>query len=116
MSTTDIWSLVPKARRIVVKIGSSTLTRNGQLRPDKFTALARDVSGLIESGRQVVVVSSGAIAIGAHRLGWGHAGESILEKQAAAAVGASSSEARQAAAPELARRIHELIVTDSTVM
>jgi glutamate 5-kinase len=87
MSTTDIWSLVPKARRIVVKIGSSTLTRNGQLRPDKFTALARDVSGLIESGRQVIVVSSGAIAIGAHRLGWDHAGESILEKQAAAAVG-----------------------------
>ena len=84
MSTTDIWSLVPKARRIVVKIGSSTLTRNGQLRPDKFTALARDVAGLIESGRQVLVVSSGAIAIGAHRLGWGHAGESVLEKQAAA--------------------------------
>jgi glutamate 5-kinase len=87
MSAVDIWKLVPAAQRIVVKVGSSTLTRNGSIRPEKFTALARDVSRLIESGRQVVVVSSGAIAIGAHRLGWDHAGESILEKQAAAAVG-----------------------------
>ena len=87
MSAVDAWKLVPQARRIVVKIGSSTLTRDGRLRPDKFTGLARDVSRLIQSGRQVVVVSSGAIAIGAHRLGWGHAGESVREKQAAAAVG-----------------------------
>ncbi len=87
MSALDAWKLVPQARRIVVKIGSSTLTRDGRLRPDKFTALARDVSRLIQSGRQVVVVSSGAIAIGAHRLGWSHAGESVREKQAAAAVG-----------------------------
>lgn len=87
MSAVDIWKLVPAAQRIVVKVGSSTLTRNGRIRPAKFTALARDISRLIESGRQVVVVSSGAIAIGAHRLGWDHAGESILEKQAAAAVG-----------------------------
>jgi len=87
MSTADAWKIVPAAKRIVVKIGSSTLTRDGKLRPDKFTQIARDVSRVIESGRQVVVVSSGAIAVGAHRLGWEHAGESIPEKQAAAAVG-----------------------------
>jgi glutamate 5-kinase len=87
MSAVDAWKSVPEAKRIVVKIGSSTLTRDGQLRPDKFTLLARDVSRLIESGRQVIVVSSGAIAVGAHQLGWPHAGESIREKQAAAAVG-----------------------------
>jgi len=87
MSAVDAWKSVPEAKRIVVKIGSSTLTRGGQLRPDKFTLLAQDVSRLIESGRQVIVVSSGAIAIGAHQLGWQHAGESIREKQAAAAVG-----------------------------
>jgi glutamate 5-kinase len=87
MSAVDAWKLVPQARRIVVKIGSSTLTRDGQLRPNKFTALSRDVSRLIQRGRLVVVVSSGAIAFGAHRLGWGHAGESVREKQAAAAVG-----------------------------
>ena len=87
MSAVDAWKIVPAAKRIVVKIGSSTLTRDGQLRPDKFTVLAHDVSRLVESGRQVVVVSSGAITVGAHRLGWGHAGESVREKQAAAAVG-----------------------------
>jgi glutamate 5-kinase len=87
MTTDAAWKIVPRARRIVVKVGSSTLTRDGQLRRDKFTALARDVARLIDSGRQVVVVSSGAIALGAHRLGWGHVGESIREKQAAAAVG-----------------------------
>ena len=87
MSTVDAWNIVPAAKRIVVKIGSSTLTRDGKLRPDKFTRLARDVSRVIETGRQVIVVSSGAIAVGAHRLGWKHAGESVREKQAAAAVG-----------------------------
>ncbi len=87
MSELDAWKIVPAAKRIVVKIGSSTLTRDGRLRPHKFSAIAKDVSQLIEKGRQVVVVSSGAIAVGAHRLGWKHAGESIREKQAAASVG-----------------------------
>ena len=87
MSEIDAWKRVTEAKRIVVKIGSSTLTRDGKLRPDKFSTLARDVSQLIAMGRQVVVVSSGAIAVGAHRLGWTHAGESVREKQAAAAVG-----------------------------
>jgi glutamate 5-kinase len=87
MSEINAWKLVPRAKRIVVKIGSSTLTRDGLLRPQKFTALARDVSRLVEGGRQVVLVSSGAIAVGAHQLGWAHAGESVREKQAAAAVG-----------------------------
>jgi glutamate 5-kinase len=81
------WQIVPRARRIVLKVGSSTLTREGRLRPEKFTALARDVARVLETGRQIVVVSSGAIAVGAHRLGWSHTGESVRQKQAAAAVG-----------------------------
>jgi len=87
MSADASWKLIPRARRIVLKIGSSTITRDGKLRPDKFTEVARDVAALMEEGRQVVVVSSGAIAVGAHRLGWEHAGGSVREKQAAAAVG-----------------------------
>lgn len=87
MSGPDPWLGVKRARRIVVKIGSSTLTRDGRLRPDKFTAIARDVAAVMDAGRQVVLVSSGAIAVGAHRLGWTHAGHSVREKQAAAAVG-----------------------------
>jgi glutamate 5-kinase len=76
-----------EARRIVVKVGSSTLTRNGKLRPRKFSELARSISELADAGREVILVSSGAIAAGSHRLGWDHGGRSIPEKQAAAAVG-----------------------------
>lgn len=87
MTSDASWKGVARAKRIVLKIGSSTLTREGVLRPEKFTAIARDVVALMEGGRQVVLVSSGAIAVGAHRLGWSHAGKSVREKQAAAAVG-----------------------------
>ena len=76
-----------KARRIVVKVGSSVLTDRGTLRPRVFTEIARQVSQLREQGRDVVVVSSGAIAIGSRELGWDGPGRSIPEKQAAAAVG-----------------------------
>lgn len=75
------------ARRIVVKVGSSILTAAGAVRPRVFTELIRQVADLTEQGRQVVVVSSGAVAMGSHRLGWAHPGRSIPEKQAAAAVG-----------------------------
>jgi glutamate 5-kinase len=76
-----------RARRIVVKVGSSILTRDGALRPRVFADVARQVTGLCDAGREVVVVSSGAIAIGSRELGWDVPGRSIPEKQAAAAVG-----------------------------
>jgi glutamate 5-kinase len=76
-----------RARRIVVKVGSSVLTRDGALRPRIFSDVARQVSQLCQQGREVVVVSSGAIAIGSRELGWEIPGRSIPEKQAAAAVG-----------------------------
>ena len=80
-------SVAQRAARIVVKVGSSILTAAGAVRPRVFTELIRQVSELTDAGRQVVVVSSGAIAMGSHRLGWDHPGRSIPEKQAAAAVG-----------------------------
>jgi len=76
-----------RARRVVVKVGTSTLTEAGRLRTRVFTELARQVTSLQDEGREVVLVSSGAIAVGSHRLGWSHPGRSIPEKQAAAAVG-----------------------------
>jgi len=75
------------ARQIVVKIGSSSLTEAGELREDAFGELARQISALKEQGRQVVLVSSGAVAAGSRVLGWATPGTSIPEKQAAAAVG-----------------------------
>jgi glutamate 5-kinase len=76
-----------RAARIVVKVGSSILTADGAVRPRIFTELIRQIADIAESGRKVVLVSSGAIAMGSHRLGWMHPGRSIPEKQAAAAVG-----------------------------
>jgi glutamate 5-kinase len=76
-----------QARRIVVKIGSSVLTRDGELESRVFGDISRQVAELFDAGREVVIVSSGAIAIGARELGWSEGGRSIREKQAAAAVG-----------------------------
>jgi len=76
-----------RAKRIVVKVGSSILTDAGALRQRVFSELARQVSALADDGREVVLVSSGAIAIGSRKLGWSHPGRSMEEKQAAAAVG-----------------------------
>ena len=76
-----------EARRIVVKVGSGVLTRRSALRLRIFTEIARQISELRDSGRQLVLVSSGSIAMGSRTLGWSHPGRSIPEKQAAAAVG-----------------------------
>jgi glutamate 5-kinase len=79
--------ILKSAQRIVVKVGSSTLTRNGELRTRKFTDLSNQVAALVAAGRQVVLVSSGAIAVGSHRLSWTKPSSSIPAMQAAAAVG-----------------------------
>jgi glutamate 5-kinase len=76
-----------RARRIVVKVGSSTLTEDGQLREHAFAEIARQVSKLWERGCKTVLVSSGAIAVGSRELGWAEVGPSIPQRQAAAAVG-----------------------------
>jgi glutamate 5-kinase len=76
-----------RCRRVVVKLGSSVLTENGALRRRAFGDVARQVSALHDEGREVVIVSSGAIAIGSNALGWSQPGSSIPEMQAAAAVG-----------------------------
>ena len=75
------------ARRVVVKVGSSVLTDDGALRREVFAHIAEQIATLVEHGREVVLVSSGAIAVGSRTLGWSHPGRSIPEKQAAAAVG-----------------------------
>jgi glutamate 5-kinase len=75
------------AKRIVVKVGSGVLTRAGALRPGVIGGIAAEAAALFADGREVVVVSSGAIAMGSRILGWDHPGRSIPEKQAAAAVG-----------------------------
>lgn len=76
------------AKRIVVKIGTSTLTYdNGKPNFRRIETLARIISDLKNSGREVVLVSSGAIAVGVSRLGLPERPSDIKGKQAAAAVG-----------------------------
>jgi glutamate 5-kinase len=83
----DLRTVAADARRIVVKIGSSVLTRDGQLDSRIFGEISRQVCELTDAGREIVIVTSGAIAVGSRELGWKHPGDSIPEKQAAAAVG-----------------------------
>ena len=61
-----------KARRIVVKIGSSLLVdrASGELKSAWLATLADDIAALVKAGKQVIVVSSGAIALGRHVLGF----------------------------------------------
>jgi glutamate 5-kinase len=78
-----------KARRIVVKIGSSLLVDHakGQLNSAWLESLAADMAVLRKAGKQVVVVSSGAIALGRHVLGLPRGVLPLEQSQAAAAVG-----------------------------
>ena len=79
------------ARRWVIKIGSAILTDNGQGLSSEFIArLASDVIALREQGREVIIVSSGAVAAGLARLGLDTRPSALDELQAAAAVGQSS--------------------------
>ncbi len=77
------------ARRIVVKIGSALLVErtSGKLKGDWLAALADDIAGLKAEGREVIVVSSGAIALGRRALGLPQTSLKLEESQAAAAVG-----------------------------
>lgn len=75
--------------RLVVKVGSALLVDDaGGVRRDWLATLAADVAACAAAGQRVVVVSSGAIALGARRLGLAKGGRASLEDaQAAAAVG-----------------------------
>jgi len=84
-------SYLGKSRRIVVKVGSAVLTSKDGLDLSVMENLARDISLLIKSGKEVILVSSGAVAAGKKRLGLQiNRTLELKEKQGAAAVGQSS--------------------------
>ena len=56
------------ARRIVIKIGTATLTKKNALDCEYILTIATQVKAILDSGKQVVLVSSGAIGMGAARL------------------------------------------------
>ncbi len=81
-------SVLHAARRIVVKVGSSLVTNEGRgVDAEAIGNWARQLAVLAREGRELVMVSSGAIAEGMKRLGWAARPKEIHELQAAAAVG-----------------------------
>jgi glutamate 5-kinase len=81
-------SILAKSKRLVVKVGSSLVTNEGQgLDHAALAQWAEQIWQLTEMGKEVVLVSSGAIAEGMQRLGWKKRPSALYELQAAAAVG-----------------------------
>ena len=81
-------SALATARRLVIKVGSSLVTNQGQgLDHAALAGWAEQVAALRQRDREVILVSSGAIAEGMQRLGWKKRPRAMHELQAAAAVG-----------------------------
>lgn len=85
-------SAIIRAQRLVVKIGSSLIARaagdaDAGLDLEALARFAADISAIKTSRREVVLVSSGAVACGMQRLGWNRRPHAIHELQAAAAIG-----------------------------
>lgn len=79
---------IAKSHRLVVKVGSALVTNNGKgLSSEFINDCARQIAVLRAAGREVLLVSSGAIASGMQRLGWAARPHAMHDLQAAAAVG-----------------------------
>jgi glutamate 5-kinase len=88
MSSRNGSAALKDARRIVVKVGSSLVTNEGRgLDERAIGEWSRQLAALAAEGREVIMVSSGAIAEGMKRLGWTTRPRELNELQAAAAVG-----------------------------
>ena len=81
-------SLLLNSKTLIVKVGSSLVTNNGEgLDRAAIAAWAMQISELVKNGKQIALVSSGAVAEGMQRLGWKKRPVEVNELQAAAAVG-----------------------------
>jgi len=78
------------SKRIVIKFGTSTLTHStGHLNLRRIEGLVKVISDIKNSGKEVVIVSSGAVSAGVAKVGFGHIPSTPEEKQAMAAIGQS---------------------------
>ena len=80
-------AIIAKVKKVIVKIGSAVLTGKDGLDLAIIEQLVEEIAQLVQNGCQVVIVTSGAIASGKHRMGITGALKSIPQKQAAAAIG-----------------------------
>ena len=104
---------VAQARTMVVKVGSSSLTRpSGHLDAAKLEALVASVAANVLSGARVVLVSSGAIAAGFGPLGFGERPRDVATQQAAASVGQGLLMARyETAFARYGIRVGQILIT-----
>ncbi len=79
--------LFDTAKRVVIKVGSNVLTQDNGLNIEAIGAISSQISTLIDGGREVLLVSSGALAAGVKKLGLRRRPDAIPRRQAAAAVG-----------------------------
>ncbi|MDL2280999.1 glutamate 5-kinase [Selenomonadales bacterium OttesenSCG-928-I06] len=76
------------AKRIVVKVGTSTLTyTDGKLNIERIEKLVQELADIAKDGKEIILVTSGAVSVGVEKLGLKERPKTIPEKQAAAAVG-----------------------------
>jgi glutamate 5-kinase len=81
-------SLLANSHRIIIKVGSSLVTNHGEgLDQKAIASWVEQISHLVKSGKEIVLVSSGAVAEGMQRLSWKTRPTLINELQAAAAIG-----------------------------
>src|SRR5216683_686386 len=107
-------ALLAPVRRIVIKVGSAVLSDTKGLRLDVIDDLARQIDAIVRAGREVVLVTSGAIAAGRIRLGRHVA--TIAERQAAAATGQIELMRQWAKAFDIrGRTIAQLLLTHQDV-
>ncbi len=89
-SITEHFPVIAQARRIVIKLGTAVLMKErGGLALSRFYSFVEAIADLKQSGREVLLVSSGAVGLGAERLNVGLRPELLPLKQACAAVGQS---------------------------
>ena len=83
----DRKSIFNSARRVVVKVGSNVLTEDQGLNLKAIRSISRQICRLIDGGLEVILVSSGAMALGVKKVGLDKRPDEIPKRQAVAAVG-----------------------------
>ncbi|MCF6242857.1 MAG: glutamate 5-kinase [Bacteroidales bacterium] len=79
---------ITQAKNIVIKIGTSSISYpNGRLNFQKIKSFVDDIGNLHQDGKNIILVSSGAIGVGAGKMGLSRKPERLSEKQALAAIG-----------------------------
>lgn len=101
-----------KARRVVVKVGSNVLTAPDGLHIQVLEAISRQISTLIDNGLEVLLVSSGAMAVGIRKMGFDTRPDEIPKRQAIAAMGQSGlMNAYETAFGHFGKQVAQLLLT-----